>query len=96
MLAKAALDIPRNMHHEGKWGSSRTIVFRDGDEVELGSRNERPMTRHFPGQVESLKANLPKRYFVDGEIVIVKRDQPGFKALRVQWDVDQAGLSLRG
>jgi ATP-dependent DNA ligase len=71
ILAKAALDIPPNMHHEGKWGSFRTIVFRGGDEVELGSCNEQPMTRHFPGLVESLKANLPKRYVVDGEIVIV-------------------------
>jgi len=48
------------------------------------------MTRCFPGLVESLKANLPKRYVVDGEIVIVKGDRLGFEALRVQCDVDQA------
>jgi ATP-dependent DNA ligase len=78
------------MHHEGKWGSFLTIVFREGAEGELGSRNERPMSRHFPGLVESLKGNLPKRYAGNGEIIIVKGDRLGFEALRVQCDVDQA------
>jgi ATP-dependent DNA ligase len=81
MLAKAVRDIPPEMHYEAKWDGFRAIVFRDGDEVELGSRNERPMTRYFPELVESLKANLPQRCVVDGEIVIIKGDRLEFESL---------------
>jgi len=56
---------------EPKFDGFRCIVFRDGDEVELGSRNERPLTRYFPEIVEAVKANLPERCVVDGEIVII-------------------------
>ena len=45
-------------------------MFRDGDEVEIGSRNERPLTRYFPELPDALRANLPTRCVVDGEIVI--------------------------
>jgi ATP-dependent DNA ligase len=69
------------MFYEGKWDGFRSIVFRDGDEVELGSRNERPMTRYFPELVDSLKANLPERCVVDGEIVIIKGDRLEFESL---------------
>jgi ATP-dependent DNA ligase len=81
MLARAVREIPPDMHYEAKWDGFRAIVFRDGDEVELGSRNERPMTRYFPEVVESLKANLPRRCVVDGEIVIVTGDRLDFEAL---------------
>ena len=81
MLAKAVRDIPPDMYYEAKWDGFRAIVFRDGDEVELGSRNERPMTRYFPELVESLKANLPRRCVVDGEIVIVQGDRLEFESL---------------
>jgi ATP-dependent DNA ligase len=81
MLAKAVRDIPPGMHYEPKWDGFRAIVFRDGDEVELGSRNERPMTRYFPELIESIKANLPRRCVVDGEIVIIQGDRLGFEAL---------------
>ncbi len=81
MLAKAVPDIPEAMYYEAKWDGFRTIVFRDGDEVELGSRNERPMTRYFPEVVEAVKANLPERCVVDGEIVIIQDDRLGFDAL---------------
>ncbi len=70
MLAKVMPDIPPGRHYEPKWDGFRAIVFRDGDEVEIGSRNERPMTRYFPELVEAIKANLPERCVVDGEIVI--------------------------
>jgi ATP-dependent DNA ligase len=49
-------------------------VFRDGDEVEIGSRNERPMTRYFPEVVEAIRAKLPARAVVDGEIVVPHPD----------------------
>src|SRR4030088_767814 len=81
MLARSVPDIPPGMHYEAKWDGFRSIVFRDGDEVELGSRNERPMTRYFPDVVESLRANLPERCVVDGEIVIVRGDRLDFEAL---------------
>jgi ATP-dependent DNA ligase len=81
MLAKAVRDIPPGMHYEPKWDGFRTIVFRDGDEVELGSRNERPMTRYFPEVVESVKANLPSRCVVDGEVVIIRGSRLDFEAL---------------
>jgi ATP-dependent DNA ligase len=81
MLARSVSAIPPGMHYEGKWDGFRAVVFRDGDEVELGSRNERPLTRYFPEVVESLRANLPERCVVDGEIVIVRDDRLDFEAL---------------
>lgn len=71
MLAKAVAEIPDLGHTEPKWDGFRTIVFRDGDEVVLGSRNEKPMTRYFPEVVEAIKAATPPRCVLDGEIVVV-------------------------
>jgi ATP-dependent DNA ligase len=71
MLAKPVAELPDGPHSfEPKWDGFRTIVFRDGDEVELGSRNERPMTRYFPELVEAIKAYLPSRCVLDAEIVV--------------------------
>ena len=61
MLAKPAPDIPEGQLYEPKWDGFRSIIFRDGDEVEIGSRNERPMTRYFPEVVEAVRANFPQR-----------------------------------
>jgi ATP-dependent DNA ligase len=83
MLAKSVKEIPGGPGYlyEPKWDGFRCIVFRDGDEVELGSRNERPMTRYFPEVVEAVKAQLPERCVVDGEIVIARGDRLDFEAL---------------
>jgi ATP-dependent DNA ligase len=71
MLAKPVGEIPTGaFSYEPKWDGFRSIVFRDGNEVEIGSRNERPMTRYFPEVVEAIRANLPGRCVVDGEIVV--------------------------
>jgi len=71
MLAKSVPEVPVGDYlYEPKWDGFRTIVFRDGDEVQLGSRNERPLTRYFPEVVAAIKAQLPPRCVVDGEIVI--------------------------
>jgi ATP-dependent DNA ligase len=71
MLAKSIAEIPKgDLSFEPKWDGFRSIVFRDGDEVEIGSRNERPMTRYFPEVVEAVKVNLPARAVVDGEIIV--------------------------
>jgi ATP-dependent DNA ligase len=85
MLAKLVKDIPDGpLSYEPKWDGFRSIVFRDGQEVEIGSRNERPMTRYFPELVEALKANLPERCVIDGEIVVVgaSGDRLDFEALQ--------------
>lgn len=71
MLAKAVAEIPGGaMSYEPKWDGFRAIVFRDGSEVEIGSRNERPMTRYFPELVAGFLDQLPERCVIDGEIVI--------------------------
>jgi ATP-dependent DNA ligase len=70
MLAKSVKEIPRGkLSFEPKWDGFRSVVFRDGAEVELGSRNERPLTRYFPELVEAARG-LPERIVLDGEIVI--------------------------
>ncbi|WP_173081338.1 ATP-dependent DNA ligase [Phytohabitans rumicis] len=72
MLAKSVKDLPAGaMSFEPKWDGFRSIIFRDGGEVEIGSRNEKPMTRYFPEVVEAALANLPPRCVVDGEIILI-------------------------
>ena len=72
MLAKLARTIPDGdgWLFEPKWDGFRCVVFRDGDEIELASRNARPFTRYFPELLEPLRASLPDRCVVDGEIVV--------------------------
>ena len=70
MLAKPLRTLPQGWLYDPKWDGFRSIVFRDGDEVELGSRNERPLTRYFPELVEALREALPPRCVVDGEIIV--------------------------
>ncbi|MFI5054273.1 MAG: ATP-dependent DNA ligase, partial [Acidimicrobiia bacterium] len=72
MLAKLARELPAEgaYLYEPKWDGFRAIVFRNGDDLEIGSRNERPLTRYFPELPDVLRANLPERCVVDGEIVI--------------------------
>jgi len=75
MLAKSVSAIPGGaMSYEPKWDGFRSIVFRDGAEVEIGSRNERPMTRYFPEVVSAVLASLPERCVIDGEVVIPDAD----------------------
>ena len=75
MLAKLIDRVPDgDFIYEPKWDGFRSIVFRDGDEIEIGSRNERPMTRYFPEVVEAVEDNLPERCVVDGEIVVPDAD----------------------
>jgi ATP-dependent DNA ligase len=83
MLAKLARELPAEggMLYEPKWDGFRCIVFRDGDEVELGSRNERPLTRYFPELFDPLREQLPERCVLDGEIVIATGGGLDFEAL---------------
>ncbi|MVA75323.1 ATP-dependent DNA ligase [Auraticoccus sp. F435] len=83
MLAKSVPEIPGGaMSYEPKWDGFRAIVFRDGEEVEIGSRNERPMTRYFPELVEAVRAELPGRVVLDGEIVVAVGDRLEFEVLQ--------------
>src|SRR3954466_12086318 len=90
MLAKSVKqmptpdDVPDGLLYEPKWDGFRCTVFRDGDEVELGSRNERPLTRYFPDVVEAVRASLPERCVVDGEIVISQGGRLDFEALQLR------------
>ncbi len=81
MLAKSAARIPPGMQYEGKWDGFRAIVFRDGDEVEVGSRTGKPLTRYFPEVVQAVREALPPRCVVDGEIVIAREGRLDFDAL---------------
>src|SRR6201985_3420542 len=85
LLAKAGDQIPDGPYSfEPKWDGFRSIIFRDCGEVEIGSRNERPMTRYFPEIVAAVLANLPPRAVIDGEIVLADtaRNTLDFEALQ--------------
>jgi ATP-dependent DNA ligase len=83
MLAKLSKTLPEGdgLVYEPKWDGFRCIVFRDGAEIELGSRNERPLTRYFPELVAELLDRLPSRCVVDGEVVIAGPNGLDFDAL---------------
>jgi ATP-dependent DNA ligase len=72
MLAKLSREMPAGdgWLFEPKWDGFRCIVFRDGDDVQLASRKERPFNRYFPELLDPLRASLPERCVVDGEIVV--------------------------
>jgi ATP-dependent DNA ligase len=72
MLARAQEEIPRGEGwlYEPKWDGFRAIVFRDGDDIDIVSRNGQPLKRYFPEVVEPITTGLPERCVVDGEIVL--------------------------
>jgi ATP-dependent DNA ligase len=89
MLAKAVPSVPApdsvagGLVYEPKWDGFRCIVLRDGDEVELASRGEKPLTRYFPEVVAAVLEHLPERCAVDAEIV-VRAGEPG--AQHLDWE----------
>jgi ATP-dependent DNA ligase len=84
MLSRPVPTIPAGASYEPKWDGFRSILFRDGDEVEIGSRNERPMTRYFPELVKAFLTELPERCVVDGEIVLATAAGLDFQALQLR------------
>ena len=88
MLAKPVNGVPANdsvpggLVYEPKWDGFRCIVFRDADHIELGSRNEKPLTRYFPELVAALRENIPDRCVLDGEIIIIRHERLDFDALQ--------------
>jgi len=83
MLAKAADGLPSDEGwlFEPKWDGFRAIVFRDGDEVLIQSRDLKPLDRYFPELASPIRASLPERCVVDGEVVISKDGELQFEAL---------------
>jgi len=83
MLSRAAAELPigDGWQFEPKWDGFRTLVFRDGDEIVLQSRDSKPMNRYFPELIAPLTAALPERCVVDGEVVIVGDGGLDFEAL---------------
>ena len=86
MLAKRVSELPPNgpWIFEPKWDGFRALVFRDDDEIFIQSRDEKPLNRYFPELVEPLKSTLPKRFVLDGEIVIASGDALDFDALQLR------------
>jgi ATP-dependent DNA ligase len=84
MLAKAVDGIPDrdDLVFEPKWDGFRCVVFRHGEEVILGSRNERPLTRYFPEMLDPLRAALPDRCVLDGELIVATDDHLDFDGLQ--------------
>ncbi|GLZ12477.1 ATP-dependent DNA ligase [Actinomadura sp. NBRC 104425] len=95
MLAKAVKTMPKgDLLYEPKWDGFRCVVFRDGDEVELSSRGERPLTRYFPELVEAVRRELPERCVVDGEIILRRGPRLDFDALQQRIHPAASRISL--
>src|SRR5213595_1893630 len=86
MLAKRVSELPpgEGWVFEPKWDGFRALVFRDGDEIFIQSRDEKPLNRYFPELLEPLKSQLPDRCVLDGEIVIAKNSGLDFDALQLR------------
>jgi ATP-dependent DNA ligase len=84
MLAKSVKGIPTadGLSFEPKWDGFRCLVFRDGDEVELTSRNTKPLTRYFPEVVEAVREQLPERCVLDGELFVAIGSRLEFETLQ--------------
>ena len=82
MLAKLAAELPiEGCLYEPKWDGFRALVFKDGDEVYIQSRDQKPFNRYFPELEEPLRRELPEACVVDGEIVIARDGKLDFEAL---------------
>ena len=86
MLAKRVDELPAAgaWIFEPKWDGFRALVFRDRDEIEIQSRDEKTLNRYFPELVEILRSQLPARCVLDGEIVIAKDSGLDFEALQLR------------
>ncbi|MEP9363749.1 ATP-dependent DNA ligase [Nocardioides sp. CN2-186] len=87
MLAKAVKGVPDpekygGLSFEPKWDGFRCLVFKDGDEVELTSRNTKPLTRYFPEVVAAIREQLPERCVLDGELFVSIGERLEFEVLQ--------------
>ena len=82
MLARLARELPAGDYlYEPKWDGFRCLAFRDRDDVDLRSRNGRPLARYFPELVAALRAVPDDRFALDGEIVVASAVEFDFAAL---------------
>ena len=86
MLAKRVDEIPAagEWIYEPKWDGFRVLIFRDGDEVLVQSRDEKSLNRYFPEMLDPLRKQLPKKCVIDGEIVIASGGHLDFDALQLR------------
>ena len=86
MLAKRVDELPEgdDWVFEPKWDGFRALVFRDGDEILIQSRDEKPLNRYFPELLETLRKRLPERCVLDGEVVIATDRGLDFDALQLR------------
>jgi ATP-dependent DNA ligase len=86
MLAKRVDALPPgdSWIFEPKWDGFRALVFRDRDEIEIQSRDEKPLNRYFPELLDALRSQLPARCVLDGEIVIAQNNGLDFEALQLR------------
>src|SRR5215813_2843115 len=86
MLAKRVSELPAEGEwiFEPKWDGFRALIFRDGDEIFIQSRDEKSLNRYFPELLDPLRAQLPPRCVLDGEIVIAQGGGLDFDALQLR------------
>jgi ATP-dependent DNA ligase len=86
MLAKLTRELPPSggVSFEPKWDGFRCIVFRDGDDLDLQSRNQKPLLRYFPELREPLLSQLPEQVVLDGELVVANDRGLDFDALQLR------------
>ena len=86
MLAKRVDRLPADGDwiFEPKWDGFRVLVFRDGEEILIQSRDERPLNRYFPEILDPLREQLPARCVLDGELVIAREGRLDFDALQLR------------
>jgi ATP-dependent DNA ligase len=86
MLAKRVSELPAGSTwiFEPKWDGFRALIFRDGDELLIQSRDEKPLNRYFPELFDPLRSQLPARCVLDGEIVIARENTLDFDALQLR------------
>src|SRR6185436_5182696 len=86
MLAKRVSDLPRagDWIFEPKWDGFRALVFRDGKEVLIQSRDEKPLNRYFPELIDPLLKQLPARCVLDGEVVVAQKGALDFDSLQLR------------
>ncbi len=96
MLAKRVGELPvgGTWIYEPKWDGFRALVFRDGDEILIQSRDEKSLNRYFPELLEPLRSQLPARYVLDGEIVVAKNSALDFDALQLRIHPAQSRVKL--
>ena len=96
MLAKRVAELPRGGEwiFEPKWDGFRALIFRDGDEVLIQSRDEKPLNRYFPELLEPLQKQLPKRCVLDGEVVVAKDGSLDFDSLQLRIHPAESRIKL--